>query len=400
MPEVLDSITPHDVLVVDNDPDDLNLLTDTLSGDRYHVRPVTSGPEAIKAAKRRTPDLILLDLVMPEMDGFEVLDEIRQDPRLADTPVIVVSGKDADEDKVEAFKAGAVDFVTKPYHIPEIKMRVDNHLSLRRMRSELAKQNRQLQSAYRKLEKQEALRDQLTHMLANHLSMPLNAVRVALNLGMRHSSETADEVSAGLMREGVRQSERMAALIEQLLTIRQLEEEEMPLNLTKSDLLETIGQVLEAIPGGRERIAIDCGDQPSAVAEFDAELISKVIDCLLERAVNDSPKNSPIRLRLETENDAVKIVVCDSAPAIPEEHVDRVWRKFWQIEPEKDNDPLRPDSGLSLTWCQFAVEAHGGAVGARPNPGGRGNEFWFSLPHRNPSESSDADADEPLKLPS
>ncbi|MFT5471537.1 MAG: two-component system sensor histidine kinase/response regulator [Verrucomicrobiales bacterium] len=386
MPEVNSSSPPFDVLVIDNDPDDLNLLTDMLSEKSYHVRPVTSGLEAIKAAKRRTPDLILLDLIMPEMDGFDVLDEFKRCPALEGVPVIVVSGIGEPEDKLRALQDGAVDFITKPYEIEEIRTRIANHLNLCQMRRELSEQHAQIRAAYSKLEKQEALRDQLTQMLTNHLSMPLSAVSVALKLALKHCDGQADAVSLGLIREGMRQSERMAALIEQLLAIRRLEDEEMPLNRSDSNLIETLNQVREDMPLARDRFEIEIGGFASASANFDDELISKVVSSLLERAANDSPKSATIRVRLEKEAEAWRIVVCDSAPPIPKADAPHVWRKFWTFEQKNDADPLLPDSGLSLTWCQFAVEAHGGSVGVNPVSEGKGNEFWFSLPHQHASE--------------
>jgi len=126
-----------DVLVVDDTPANLRLLTRILQEQGYQVRPVPDGSLALAAAQAKPPDLVLLDIRMPEMDGFEVCEKLKSDPGTRDVPIIFISALDAVEDKVRAFTVGGVDYITKPFQAEEVIARVENHLNLRRLQAQL-----------------------------------------------------------------------------------------------------------------------------------------------------------------------------------------------------------------------------------------------------------------------
>jgi putative two-component system response regulator len=131
--------------VVDDTPANLTLLAKMLGDRGYRVRPVPSGSLALKAAASDPPDLILLDISMPEMDGFEVCRTMKEDARLRDVPVIFISALTETEGKLKAFRRGGVDYITKPFQIEEVEARVETHLKLRSTQAELARYNRYLE---------------------------------------------------------------------------------------------------------------------------------------------------------------------------------------------------------------------------------------------------------------
>jgi len=133
------------ILVVDDTPANLRVLVRALSGSGYRLRPVLDGKLALEAARTEPPDLVLLDINMPDMNGYEVCAELKKDTRLADIPVIFISGNVDTVGKVEAFAAGGVDYVTKPFQIDEIRARVEAHLKIRRLQNELREHNERLQ---------------------------------------------------------------------------------------------------------------------------------------------------------------------------------------------------------------------------------------------------------------
>jgi len=130
-----------DIMVVDDTPANLRLLSKILQERDYQVRPVPDGSLALAAAKTEPPDLILLDIRMPEMDGFQVCEKLKSDKRTQDVPIIFISALDAVEDKVRAFSVGGVDYITKPFHAEEVLARVQNHLDLRRLQAQLETAN-------------------------------------------------------------------------------------------------------------------------------------------------------------------------------------------------------------------------------------------------------------------
>src|SRR5678809_1496761 len=138
---------PASILVVDDTPANLQVLSGMLKDRGYKVRPVPSGKLALSAAQRDPPDLILLDINMPEMNGYEVCDRLKADDRLKGIPVIFISALTEQLDKVRAFATGGVDYITKPFQMEELHARVETHLKVRRLQVELEESNARLAHA-------------------------------------------------------------------------------------------------------------------------------------------------------------------------------------------------------------------------------------------------------------
>ncbi|MCK4900183.1 MAG: response regulator, partial [Anaerolineales bacterium] len=142
--------TSEDILIVDDTPDNLRLLSQILTEQGYRVRAVTSGSRALASVEASLPDLILLDIRMSEMDGYEVCERLKTDARAKDIPIIFISALNEIQDKVKAFTVGGVDYVTKPFQFEEVLARVETHLALRKLQ-------KQLQIANEKMEQELAL---------------------------------------------------------------------------------------------------------------------------------------------------------------------------------------------------------------------------------------------------
>ena len=140
-----------DILVVDDIRENVRLLVDALGNEGYRVRPALSGKAALEAANMETPDLILLDILMPEMDGYEVCKALKADRGLKDVPVIFLSALGQVADKVKGFSAGGVDYISKPFQTEEVLARIETHLTLRRLSLELEAKNVHLEKTNREL---------------------------------------------------------------------------------------------------------------------------------------------------------------------------------------------------------------------------------------------------------
>lgn len=149
-------VVQETILAVDDKPDNLRLLSNILTGAAYKVRKVTSGRLALDAARIEPPDLILLDVMMPELDGYQVCEALKQQPETCDIPVIFLSALDSQSDKVRAFTVGGIDYITKPFQQQEVLARVKTHLQLRRLSQSLQQQNSQLQAEVEQRQQTEA----------------------------------------------------------------------------------------------------------------------------------------------------------------------------------------------------------------------------------------------------
>ncbi|MEM9541661.1 MAG: diguanylate cyclase [Cyanobacteria bacterium P01_E01_bin.42] len=150
-----------DILLVDDKPDNIRILDTMLAQQGYKVRKVTNGKMALQVAESARPDLILLDVAMPEMDGYEVCQYLKADPVTSDIPVIFLSALELAFNKVRAFEVGGSDYITKPFNLSEVQMRIENQLKLRSLQQELQAKNTQLEETNRRLRKMATV-DRLT----------------------------------------------------------------------------------------------------------------------------------------------------------------------------------------------------------------------------------------------
>ncbi|MEG5037883.1 MULTISPECIES: response regulator [unclassified Microcoleus] len=171
------------ILIVDDTPENLQVLSATLSDRGYKVRGVINGKMAIRAARSGSPDLILLDIKMPEMDGYEVCTQLKADPKTSEIPVIFISALDEVLDKVSAFQVGGVDYVTKPFHVAEVLARIEHQLTIQRLKKQLLDRNKELQEEIIERKKAEEAaaaaslaKSQFVANMSHELRTPLNAI--------------------------------------------------------------------------------------------------------------------------------------------------------------------------------------------------------------------------------
>jgi DNA-binding response OmpR family regulator len=142
-----------DILVIEDNTDNLRLLTHILTQNGYKVRPVTDGSQGLAAAQSTPPDLILLDIMMPGLDGYEVCEQLKADATTRSIPIVFISALNATEDKVKAFTVGGVDYITKPIQAQEVQTRVATHLALSKLQKQLEAANRELEQSNAELQK-------------------------------------------------------------------------------------------------------------------------------------------------------------------------------------------------------------------------------------------------------
>src|SRR6478609_806849 len=219
-----------DILIVDDTPENLRVLGDMLRRHGYKVRPVPSGALALKACAAQAPDLILLDITMPEMNGYEVCTRLKADQVLKEIPVIFISALTESDDKVKAFLSGGVDYITKPFHIEEVEARVATHLSLRRQKIEL-------QSNYDKIRELEDMRQNLTRMIVHDLRNPLSAIKAFLE-EVSERNPALDDESKTYLQRSQSANRQLIDMANSLLDLSRLEEGVMKLDLSSIDLVE------------------------------------------------------------------------------------------------------------------------------------------------------------------
>jgi len=355
------------ILMVDDTAANLQLLTGMLKGRGYKVRPVSSGEMALRAVETHAPDLILLDISMPEMDGYEVCRRLKADERWRDIPVLFISALSDTEDKVRAFQAGGVDYVGKPFQFEEVDARVRTHLALHR-------QQQELKANYDRLQDMERLRDNLTHMIAHDMRSPLLALQ--LSLGLLGSDIPIGEVDTAAVLENARLGVTILIdMVSQMLDVSRMEAGKMELKREPCDLVAIAKDALAALRPLAETRTLAVATAAPVAATCDRDLIRRVIANLVGNAIKFTATSGHIAVAAIADEDRIRVTVTDDGTGIPPDKHRLVFEKFGQVADRSHGS----GSGLGLTFCKMAVEAHGGTIGLESAPG-RGSTFWFTLP--------------------
>ena len=359
-----------DILIVDDTPANLDILTEMLAQQGYEARPVPSGFLALQSARVQPPDLILLDINMPEMNGYEVCRQLKADENLRDVPVIFISALNETADKVKAFDVGAVDYVAKPFQFEEVKARVQTHLRMYHLQKELSQQ-------YAAIKKLEELKDNLTHMIVHDMASPIQSISMALDLVLNDGLDQ-NQGSADVLSRALDASTNLTEMVNSLLDVGRMEAGQMPLRLVGVDLRHLAEQAAEAMQllAGAKNIRLVV-QGPEVPLHADRDLIRRVFINLIGNAVKFAPQGGQVTISVSASDGQTRAEVHDNGCGIPEQYHQRIFEKFIQV------DTCRPEhkhsTGLGLAFCRLAVVAHGGNVGVQSRPG-EGSTFWFSLP--------------------
>ena len=364
-----EAASPAGVLVVDDTIENLRLLSNMLSEEGYDVRAVTNGPQALQAVERDPPDVILLDITMPEMDGYEVCRRLRARDHSKDVPVIFLTALTDTADKVRAFEAGGVDYVTKPFQLEEVLARVKTHVALRQARVALA-------GSYRRLRSLEQLRDDLVHMVVHDMRSPLLALLVNLRFLKRPGSELSDN-GRETLNDAIQSAEAVSRMANDLLDVSRLEDDKMPLQRAVWDLTQMACEVRSALGTLDRDRHIDI-ESPGVVAvTCDGALVRRVVENLVANGIAHTPSGSHLRISIAGGDGRVRVAVDDEGPGVPPEARERIFEKFASVETRWARS--YHSAGLGLAFCKLAIEAHGGTIGVDSRVSA-GSTFWFELP--------------------
>jgi two-component system NtrC family sensor kinase len=195
---VSSSIEPGNILIVDDEPNNLRVLSTILNDRGYRVRQAIDGPTALKAARVARPDLILLDILMPGMGGYEVCQELKRDPLVREIPVIFLSALNQTQDKVKGFEVGAVDYITKPFHVEEALARINRQLTICSLQQQLLHKNQELATQNERLQAEIAERQRIEEQLSSALD---NLKRTHLELAQAEKMSSLGQLAAGVAHE-------------------------------------------------------------------------------------------------------------------------------------------------------------------------------------------------------
>ena len=361
------------VLVADDNADMREYLGHLLS--RYWtVETVGDGQAALEAAQARHPDLVLADVMMPRLDGFELLRALRGRPETRGVPVLLLSARAGEESRVEGLEAGADDYLVKPFSARELIARVHVHLELARARQEMLDRE---QAARVQAEEASRAKDEFLATLSHELRNPLGAIGGALSLLSR--SPKTDDGTAQLREIIARQTAHLTRMVDDLLDLTRLETGRIVLQRRPVDFRTIAESALASLTqaGKAADHTISLAGRTLWV-EGDPTRLEQVIFNLLDNAVKYTPPGEQITITMDSEGTSAVVGVADTGMGMTPEVLARVFEPFMQAEPRRGR--AQGGLGLGLTLVKRFVESHGGTV-AIDSPGpGLGTKVEVRLP--------------------
>jgi signal transduction histidine kinase len=378
---------PPTVLIVDDTPANISVLAEHLGSHGFSVMVAQDGEEGIERAQFGRPDLILLDVMMPGMGGFEACRRLKADDSTKGIPVIFMTALSDISDKITGYKVGAVDYVTKPFHAEEVLARVDTHLKLKAMQLQLTQRNQQLQDEIAVRQRAEAILaqrseelvrsnaelEQMAYVASHDLQEPLRMVASYVQLLEKRYRDRLDADANEFITFAVDGVKRMQALIDDLLTYSRVGTQAAPLRPVESSVVvaAAIHSLRMAIEECGAEITIDA--LPAVLG--DARQLEQLFQNLIANAVKFRCDAKPlIRIHAEADKDFWRFSVQDNGIGIAPEYFDRIFVMFQRLHARREY----PGTGIGLAICKKIVERHGGRIWVESKPD-HGTTFLFTL---------------------
>lgn len=353
------SIQPDTILVVDDEQDNFEIIEILLYQQCYHLNYAADGAEALNLIEHLKPDVILLDVIMPELNGIEVCKLIKSNPNWHQIPIIMVTALNSKKDLACCLEAGADDFLSKPINAIELRARIASMLRIK-------KQYDALEAAMKSLESTLELREDMSYTIVHDMRNPIANILLASDLLLRTELEEKQRLK---MEAILNSGQRLLGLTDDLLMMAKMESGTMTLNRVEVDIGKMARKAVSDFSDLARQKNIQIankshGDKICILA--DHNLLRRVFDNLLSNAIKFSRSRSKIYVEVESivgEKRMAIIRIADNGPGINEEMRLRIFEKY-----EVGNLMTGVSQiGLGLAFCKMAIEAHGGTIFVESN---------------------------------
>lgn len=356
----------YKILIVDDVPANIQILGNILSGENFQIAYAQSGKEALSVIKHQKLDLILLDIMMPYMDGFEVCKILKSQKETAEIPVIFLTAKADMESIVKGFEAGGQDYITKPFNSAELLARVNTHIMLHEQKNKLKELNenledkvlertKELESAYKKLDMLEKAKTDFLSIISHELRTPLNGLAgLSTLLSQTDLSEEQKEYIQYLKEV----SDRLARLSEIALLITSLKVQKYEAEFIPIAVKYMVESVVEAfekkVANNQVIIGPENIDKYIMIAAA-PDLVKKSLEFILNNAIEYSKPGGKIELVVEADKNSVEISCFDEGSGFNQEALEQPFELFYNGDIAHEQG-----TGLSLAAVKLIMDIHGG----------------------------------------
>ena len=362
----------YKILIVDDVMSNVLLLKILLTNEKFQVCTANCGNACIEQARKEHPDLILLDVMMPDINGFDTAVIMKKDDELKDIPIIFLTALNTPQDLVKGFQVGASDFLTKPFNKEELVMRVMQQISLVAAKRIIEKQNKELKATLNN-------RDKMYSVIAHDLRSPMASIRMVLNLVVQSTSaDTVGPELYTLLDQANRESEEVHDLLDNLLKWTKSQTGRLSVVLQDLDLNDIIPGVVEIFEmiAQTKHITLDLQktEDPLKV-HADNDMLKTVLRNFMSNAIKFSPENSTIQILMANEGEFARVSVKDEGVGIAADRLDTIFHKGETTYGTGGEE----GSGLGLQLCQDFARKNGGDCYVE-SVEGQGSTFSFTVP--------------------
>ncbi|HOK40994.1 MAG TPA: hybrid sensor histidine kinase/response regulator [bacterium] len=360
------------ILVIDDDNVILLLLKKILELNNFEVVTFNNGKSAIEYLKKNNIDLILLDLMMPELDGYEICKIVKSTKKLRNIPIIIMTAK-SDESEIEkAINNGANDFIRKPINRYELLTRIKNLIKIKKYEIILEKRNKELKRINQ-------LKNDFLGVVAHDLKNPLSIINGYTQLLLMNETNLNQKYKNYLMKI-LYNTENMLYLINDLMDISLIESGKYKLFIDKNDIVKTIKDCIDSLSYLAKEKNIKINFQTNYnefISNFDKKRIIQVINNILNNAVKFSDDDSEINIILDIDKKYIRIKIEDKGIGIPEKDFKKIFKRFTRGSHAIEKDIK--GTGLGLSICKDIVDLHKGKILVKSKEN-EGSTFIVILP--------------------
>ena len=362
----------YKILIVDDVVSNVLLLKILLTNEKFQVCTANNGTTCIEMAKSEHPDLILLDVMMPDISGFDTAIILKKDDTTKDIPIIFLTALNTPQDLVKGFQVGANDFLTKPFNKEELVMRVMQQISLVAAKRIIEKQNAELRATL-------SNRDKMYSVIAHDLRSPMASIRMVLNLLVQSTTaETVGQETYMLLDQANRESEEVHDLLDNLLKWTKSQTGRLSVvkqDLDLNDIIPGVVDIFEVI-AQTKNIKLDLqGIDEKLIVVGDNDMLKTVVRNFMSNAIKFSPEGSSIEIIMKKEGDFAKVSVCDHGVGIAANRLATIFHKGDTTYGTGGEE----GSGLGLQLCQdFATKIGGECMVESVE--GQGSTFSVLIP--------------------
>ena len=348
------------ILIVDDEPKNLRILKIHFE-DAYELRDASSGEQALEILQSFIPAVVLLDIMMPGIDGYEVTRRIRANPRLAATKVILVSGKAMIDDKLDGYSSGANDYITKPFNGDELKAKLDTFIKMYDMEMQLRQQNASLEGQV-ELRSQQIIKSERMAFIGTHTSDIVHNLKNPLTILKMHlyklESQIPDNESVKKMNAAV---ERILQIIKDVLSTNvEVREETQTIDINK--LIKEELDFMQLGMTSNSQIKKEVCLAATRPVQISLGHLHQIIGNIIKNAVEAllGTDNGQIRITTEDQGESVLLTIQDNGQGIAPENIQRVFDPLFTTKTGDNNGPK--GNGLGLPYCKKTIQSYGGSI--------------------------------------